>query len=144
MKHHRIGTIIAAFSFATLSQAAVKLPPVISDHMVLQRDATTPIWGTAEPGEEISVSIAEQTKTAKAGVDGRWQVKLDPLKVATGLTLMVKGTNNLEINDVLVGDVWLGSGQSNMAGTVRGYKVNDEGLQKTLAAAPYPRIRLIR
>lgn len=99
--------------------------------MVLQRDATTPIWGTAEPGEEISVSIAEQKKTTKAGADGKWQVKLDPLKVATGLTLMVKGTNTLEINDVLVGEVWLGSGQSNMAGTVRGYKVNDEGLQKT-------------
>jgi sialate O-acetylesterase len=121
----------------------VKLPPVISDHMVLQRDIAAPIWGTASPQEEVSVSIAGQTKTTKAGANGKWQVKLDPLKVAEGLTLTVKGTNTIEVKDVLVGEVWLGSGQSNMAGAVRTFKVNDEGLRQTLAAAPYPRVRLI-
>jgi sialate O-acetylesterase len=144
MKTQRIATFIAVLGATAISQAAVKLPPVISDHMVLQRDVAAPIWGTASPGEEVSVSIAGQTKTATAGADGKWQVRLDPLQVAEGLTLTVKGANTIEVKDVLVGEVWLGSGQSNMAGSVRGYKVNDEGLQKTLAAAPYPRIRLIR
>ncbi len=144
MKKHRHILTTLCIVFSTTTYGAVKLPPVISDHMVLQRDVAAPIWGTAAPQEEVSVSIAKQTKTTTAGSDGKWQVKLDPLKVAGGLTLIVKGTNTIEVKDVLVGEVWLGSGQSNMAGSVRGYKVNDEGLQKTLAAAPYPRIRLIR
>jgi len=144
MKKHRLILTTLCIVFSTTTYGAVKLPAIISDHMVLQRDVAAPIWGTAAPGEEISVSIAEQRKTTTAGADGKWQVKLDPLKVAEGLTLTVKGSNIIEVNDVLVGEVWLGSGQSNMAGLVRGYKINDEGLQKTLAAAPYPRIRLIR
>jgi sialate O-acetylesterase len=92
----------------------------------------------------VSVSIAGQTKKTAAGADGKWRVQLDPLKAAEGLTLTVKGTNTIEVKDVLVGEVWLGSGQSNMAGAIRSYKVNDPALAKTLAAAPYPRIRLIR
>ncbi|MBK8091086.1 MAG: hypothetical protein IPK32_03565 [Verrucomicrobiaceae bacterium] len=142
--HPFLPLAVLCLALTSITHAAVKLPPVISDHMVLQRDVAAPIWGTAAPGEEISVSIAEQTKKTTAGADGKWQLKLDPLEVAEGLTLTVKGTNTIEVKDVLVGEVWLGSGQSNMAGTVRGYKINDEGLQKTLAAAPYPRIRLIR
>ena len=136
-------TILCVALTAT-ARAEVKLPPVISDHMVLQREMAAPVWGTAAPGEEVQVSIAGQTKKAVAGADGKWQVRLDPLKVAEGLTLMVKGTNTIEVKDVLVGEVWLGSGQSNMAGPVRTFKGADEGLQKTLAAAPYPRIRLMK
>lgn len=124
--------------------AEVKLPPIISDHMVLQREVAAPIWGTAAPGEMVAVSIAGQTKQTKAEADGKWQVKLDPLQVAVSLTLTVKGTNTIEVKDVLVGEVWLGSGQSNMAGSVRTFRGKDVGLQKTLAAAPYPRIRLIK
>ena len=139
-------SVIAVVSFAlsTTLHAEVKLPPIISDHMVLQRDVAAPIWGTAASGEDVSVSIAGQTKTTKARTDGKWEVKLDALKVAEGLTLTVKGTNTIEVKDVLVGEVWLGSGQSNMAGRVRTFRGKDEGLQKTLAAAPYPRIRLIK
>jgi sialate O-acetylesterase len=138
------GTLLVCFAVSTTARGAVTLPPVISDHMVLQRDVAAPIWGTAEPGEEISVSIAGQTKATTAGPNGRWQVRLDPLTAAEGLTLVVKGTNVITVNDVLVGEVWLGAGQSNMAGPVRTFRGNDEGLQKTLAAAPYPRIRLIK
>lgn len=147
MKPSLLTSLFVAGTFAfglSTSRGEVKLPPVISDHMVLQRETAVPIWGTAAAGEEISVSIAGQTKKATADATGTWKVKLDPLKAAEGLVLTVKGTNTLTIQDVLVGEVWLGSGQSNMAGAVRGYKVNDEGLQKVLAGAPYPRIRLIR
>jgi sialate O-acetylesterase len=130
--------------FPAITQADVKLPPIISDHMVLQRDVSAPIWGEASPGEKVSVSIAGQTKTTTAEPNGKWTVKLDPLSASEGLTLTVKGTNTIEVQDVLVGEVWLGSGQSNMAGPIRTFKVNDDGLQKTLAAAPYPHIHLIK
>lgn len=147
MKTNRtISAILAALCIAWTSaaHATVKLPPVISDHMVLQREIAAPIWGTATAGEEITVSIAGQTQKTIAGADGKWSVRLDPLKVAEGLTLTVKGSNTIEVKDVLVGEVWLGSGQSNMAGAMRTYKIKDEGLQKMFAAAPYPRIRLLR
>ena len=145
MKHTIIAlsfTLLAPL--AVLNAAEIKLPPVISDHMVLQCNAAAPIWGSAAPGEKISVSIAGQTKTTSADAQGNWKVVLDPLKVAEGLTLTVKGDNTITIQDVLVGEVWLGSGQSNRAGPCRTFAVNDEGLQKTIAAAPYPRIRLLK
>ena len=121
--------------------ADVKLPPVFSDHMVLQRDMPAPVWGTAAPEEDVTVSIAGQTKSTKADAKGLWRVKLDPLKVGPALTLTVKGKNTLILKDVLVGEVWLGSGQSNMAGRAGGYAKADEWLQKILAAGPYPKIR---
>lgn len=136
--------ILVASIFVSALHAEVALPPVISDHMVLQRDMAAPIWGTAAAGEEVTVSIAGQTKKTTAGADGKWEVRLDPLQVAEGLTLTVQGTNKIELKDVMVGEVWLGSGQSNMAGPVRTFKGNDPDLQKTLDAAPYPKIRLLR
>jgi sialate O-acetylesterase len=138
--HLALAAFVLASSFAF---AEVKLPPIISDHMVLQRDMAAPIWGTAAPGEEIAVSIAGQVKKTAADAKGAWKVKLDPLKTADGLTLTVKGTNTIEVQDVLVGEVWLGSGQSNMDGRIRTFAMNDEGLQKIAAGAPYPRIRHI-
>jgi sialate O-acetylesterase len=138
--------VLTALSVALVSvaDAEVKLPPAISDHMVLQRDLAAPIWGTAAPGEEVSVSIGRQTKKTAADAKGTWQVKLDPLKAGEALTLTVKGTNTLTVQDVLVGEVWLGSGQSNMAGPIRTFKIKDEGLQKIAAAAPYPHVRLLK
>ena len=83
--------------------------------MVLQRDQPDKVYGTAEPGEEVSVSIADQTKTTKADDKGRWSVTLDPLKTSTKpLTMTVKGKNTVTFDDVLVGEVWICSGQSNM------------------------------
>src|SRR5438105_501437 len=125
--------VLLALSFAAITSSAhagVKLPAVISDHMVLQREMAVPIWGTALPAEEVSVSIAGQTKKATADAEGRWKVMLDPLKVGEPLEMTVQGKETLTIKDVLVGEVWLGSGQSNMGGTVRGFKVNDPGLVK--------------
>ena len=127
-----------------ITHAEVKLPPVISDHMVLQRATTVPIWGTASPGEKVAVSLAGQKRATVADAKGQWRVLLDPLPVAERLSLIVQGENTLTLEDVLVGEVWLGSGQSNMAGPVRTFKGNDTGLQRIHAAAPYPRIRLIK
>src|SRR5438132_1278091 len=96
--------LVAAVMFAApRGLADVKLPALFSDHMALERDAAVRVWGWAEPGEQVTVSIADQTKTATAGADGKWTLKLDKLATGDPLTLTVKATNTITINDVLVG-----------------------------------------
>ncbi len=136
-------TLFLAATCATVSLAEVKVPPVFSDHMVLQRDLAAPVWGTAEAGEEVAVSIAGQSHTAKADAEGNWSMKLKPLKAGGPHVLSIKGSNNVVLKDVLVGDVWIGSGQSNMAGGVGGYAKGDEVLAE-LADGTYPQLRLCR
>lgn len=137
-------TLLAGITFvAPALHADVKLPPVFSNHMVLQREVAAPVWGTAAPEEEVTVSIAGQSKTTKADAKGLWRVKLDPLKVGPALSLTVKGKNTLTLTNVLVGEVWVGSGQSNMDGRAGGYAKGDEGLTKILAGGPYPKLRHI-
>src|SRR3954462_3399438 len=122
MKSRNLLSLVAAVAslmpgFA--AQADVKLPALFSEHLVLQSGKPVPVWGWAAPGEEVSVSFAGQTKSAKAADDGKWMVKLDALKPsAEPAILTAKSTNTLTVKDVLVGEVWLGSGQSNMALTV--------------------------
>ena len=112
------------FAFAALASAAsagVELPSVFSDRMVLQRGAAVPVFGTAEPGAEVTVSFAGQTASAGAGDDGSFKVTLDPLEASgEGRVLTVSsGGEEASINDVLVGEVWVGSGQSNMSWMVQ-------------------------
>lgn len=115
----RYGLAVAALAaLVPNAQADVKVPALFTDHMVLQRDLANPVWGTADPGEEVTVSIGEQTVSAKTGDDGKWKVKLAPLKVGGPYTLSISGKNKLEIEDVLVGEVWVCSGQSNMQWSV--------------------------
>ncbi len=103
----------------SVEAVAARPADVFGDHMVLQRDKPAPVWGTAEPGETVTVSFAGQKKTATAGTDGKWQVVLDPLEVnAKPQTLTVAGKRTETIEDVLVGDVWIFSGQSNMGRNV--------------------------
>ncbi|MDP3070318.1 MAG: sialate O-acetylesterase [Opitutaceae bacterium] len=122
-------------------RADVRLPAVISNHMVLQRDAVVPIWGWADPGEKITVGFAGQTRTAVAAADGAWRVALDPQRASgTGATLTIAGKNQITIDDVLVGEVWLGSGQSNMAMTV----ARSLEPEREAAAANFSRIRFFK
>ncbi len=107
--------------------------------MVLQRDMPVPVWGWADAGEKITVSFAGQSKETTAGADGKWSLKLDALRVnATPAKMTVKGANELVLEDILVGEVWIGSGQSNMQMDVKGSK----DAQKEIAAAENPNIRL--
>jgi sialate O-acetylesterase len=129
--------ILGSLSAAREPRAELKLHALFSDGMVLQSDFACPIWGTVEPGEEISVSIAGQKKTAKAGADGKWSLKLDPLKTGGPHELVVAGRNTVTVRDVLVGEVWICSGQSNMEWTVNGS--NNPAEEK--ASANYPKIR---
>src|SRR5688572_23259528 len=102
---------------AASAQAEVKLHALFTDGAVLQREMAVPVWGTAADGEKVTVSIAGQTATTTA-MAGQWQVKLKPLKAGGPHVMTVEGTNKLEVKDVLIGEVWICSGQSNMAWTL--------------------------
>lgn len=134
----RLVACLSLTSFA--ARGEVTLPAIFSDHLVLQRDATVPIWGWADPGEAVSVTVAGQSQTTRAATDGRWMVKFSNLRASQPTTLTVRGENTLTINDVLIGEVWLGSGQSNMAMTVA--RSNDP--EREQAAATLPRIRMFK
>ena len=108
-----------AFTFASAVHAELKLPAIISDHMVLQQKQSNPIWGWDTPGTKVTVTFAGQKRSAEAGADGRWTVKLDPVSVsAKPRVLKIAGSQTREIQDVLVGEVWMCSGQSNMGFTL--------------------------
>lgn len=139
MKHLALLVVTSVLlSLTPTSQADVKLPAIFGHHMVLQRDVAASVWGTATPGEEVTVTIADQTLAAKAGADGKWSVKLAKLSAAGPHTLTVKGKNTVTFSDVLVGEVWLGSGQSNMAMTVNRAK----DFEQEQAAAKFPELRM--
>jgi sialate O-acetylesterase len=104
-----------ALSFVPPATADVKLPAIFGDHMVLQADTPVRVWGWADAGEQVKVEIQNQSASAEAGADGAWQVTLEPLNASAEPTrLVVAGRNRIEIEDVLVGEVWLCAGQSNM------------------------------
>lgn len=110
---------LAAFGFVPGSSADVRLPALFADHMVLQQGSAAEVWGWADPHEVVTVSIAGQKQAAKAGSDGKWRIQLHRLKPGGPHTLTIVGKNTVVISDVLIGEVWLGSGQSNMAMKVR-------------------------
>jgi sialate O-acetylesterase len=125
---------------ANSATAEVKVPALFTPHMVLQQNQADRVWGWADPGEEVTVAFADQKKTAKADDKGAWSVTLDPLKAsAEPRTLTIRGKNTIEIGDVLVGEVWVCSGQSNMQWDVN--LANDPDLESL--AASFPQIRLI-
>jgi sialate O-acetylesterase len=131
---------LCAAILAPVAQAEVSLPAIFGSHMVLQRDQKDKVWGKANPGDTITVTIAGQEKTAKAGDDGQWSVMLDPLPAGGPHTLTVKGPDNtVTFEDVLVGEVWICSGQSNMQWSVG--QSNDAELE--ILSAKYPNLRLI-
>ena len=107
--------------------------------MVLQREQANPVWGQASPGEKVSVSIGGQSHTTTTAIDGSWRVTLEPLEVGGPYELEIKGNNTLTFSDILVGEVWVCSGQSNMGWAVRASA--DAELQ--IASANYPEIRLL-
>ncbi len=124
--------------------AEIVLPPVLSSHMVLQRGMKVPVWGTAAPGEKVTVKFRDQEKSTTADAQGKWMVKLDSLvaSVEPGTMVISGTTEKKELVDILVGDVWVGAGQSNMAAGA-GYLKDDPVLATNFAARPYPQLRVI-
>ncbi|GIW95383.1 MAG: 9-O-acetylesterase [Pirellulaceae bacterium] len=119
--------------------ADVGLPAIFSHHMVLQRDQANPVWGWADPGEAITLIIAGQTHRTTAGDDGRWRIELDPLPAGGPHRMVIEGKNRLVVEDILVGEVWICSGQSNMEWPVRA--ASNPDLEHL--TAKYPAIRFI-
>ena len=106
---------LSSFLSRHCATADVRLPAIISDNMVIQADAKAPIWGWAEPKETVTVTIGKQKQTATADANGKWMVKLKPMKPSDKpLEMVVAGKNIITVKNILVGQVWLGSGQSNM------------------------------
>lgn len=138
--------------FAVAAHAEVSLPKVLGDHLVLQRDRAVPVWGRATPGEKVTVRFAGQEKSATADADGHWRISLDALTAsATPRDLTVAAINTLTLHDVLVGEVWLCSGQSNMEMAVgvasagaQPESSHDAAVAEQIKTASYPAIRLFR
>ena len=118
--------------------ADVSLASVISDNMVLQRGKPVPIWGWADPGEKVTVKLGKQSQTATADANGDWMVKFKAMKAGGPYKMTVAGKNEISIGNILVGEVWVCSGQSNMQWDVR----NSDNAKQEIAAANYPNIRL--
>ncbi len=134
-----LAAFVAMAGVAATAQAEVKLPNVFGDHMVLQQGQKNKVWGVADSGEDVTVSIHTQNHKAKSGAHGQWHVMLDPLPVGGPYVLTVKGKNEIKFEDVLVGEVWICSGQSNMQWSVN--SSNDADLER--ATAKHPKIRMI-
>ncbi len=139
---HRLAACawLAALAAAAAARADVRLPHVFGSHMVLQQDMPLPVWGWADPGEKVTVRLADRAPVAATANDrGEWRVTLPAMKAGGPFTLQIAGKNRIVLEDVLVGEVWIGSGQSNMQMAVRSCL----NAKEEIAAAKFPRIRLL-
>ncbi len=130
----------SAFLLALPALAEVKLPALIAEHMVVQRDLPVHVWGTSALDETVSVTFRGDTRSASPDRFGRWSLYLPAGAAGGPFELTIKGSNIVKLTDVLVGDVWVASGQSNMEMAVNGVKNS----ASEIASANYPKIRLFR
>ena len=136
-----IAVTVCVLAVVGPARAEVKVPTVFGDNMVLQRDVELPVWGQAAADEKVTVSIGAASASATADKNGAWAVKLPAMKCTpkqTGATMTIKGTNTITLKNILVGDVWLGGGQSNMEFPLHG----STGGAEAVAKANLPNIRL--
>jgi sialate O-acetylesterase len=134
-----LAAVLATAGELAIARADVRLPAIIGNNMVLQADKPFPIWGWADAGEDVTVTMGETKTTAKADAQGNWSVKLPAQKTsANAAEMTIAGKNTLKIANILVGEVWAGSGQSNMQMSVGASANNAQEIQ----AADYPQIRL--
>lgn len=131
--------LFLALTFACLTSGAVTLPAIFGDHMVLQRGQANPVWGRAQPGDSVSVRINGQEHSTFAAEDGYWRVELDAMPAGGPYVMEVEGREILRFEDVLVGEVWLCSGQSNMEWSIH----NSGEADLEILTANAPTIRLI-
>src|SRR5260370_41540012 len=120
------------------AHAEIHVPSIIGDNMVLQQGLKVRIWGTAQPGERVTVTFAARKGIATTDAMGRWQILIGPFKAGGPFAMTISGSNTLTFSNVLVGEVWICSGQSNMEFPL----VNAKGGTEAVAQANYPEIRL--
>ena len=133
-------SFLFVFLFAQLAQAEVKLPRIFSSNMVLQQGIEIPVWGWAEPGERVTVQFNGATKKVKTSEDGKWKLKLPVQEYGGPFSLLIKGTNIIQFDNVMVGEVWICSGQSNMQWTI----ANSNNPEEEIALAKHQNIRLFQ
>ena len=134
----KIPTMILLMGSALSGVADVTLPKVLTSNMVLQRDVPITIWGWADAGEKVAVDLSGKSASATANAQGAWSVKLPKQSLGNPLTLTVKGNNEIKLENILMGDVWLCSGQSNMEWGIG----MSENPSEAIAAADHPTLRL--
>lgn len=148
MKSIRLAiVIVVCLTFHFIARAELKLPAVFADNMVLQQQMAVPVWGWSDPGAAVTVKFAGQAKTTQADASGRWMVKLDKLKAsAAPQAFLVESGETRTLTNVLVGEVWLASGQSNMEKPVGPHPGQKPcfNYEEELASANYPQIRILR
>ncbi len=152
-KYFRFVTIALVLSSAcsfSRASAEIRMPTMISDHAVLQRQVPIHIWGWGSAGEHVTVTLHAQSRSADANTYGEWSVWLQPEQAGGPYTLTVSGTGSdshpHSITDILIGDVWIASGQSNMEMPLRGFPGSAvvKNAEQEIAAADQPQIRLLR
>src|SRR5690606_15247941 len=131
-----IGLIVSAQALI----ADVRLLQIISNGMVLQRHQPIAVWGWADPGEQVKVSLNKQQKETTDDSKGKWKLALSPEEAGGPFQLVVAGKSTLKLSDVLIGEVWICSGQSNMEWSV----ANSDNAEQEIARADSPRIRHIK
>lgn len=136
LKHYFFCAFTLLLFHSTYSQ--VRLPRFISDSMVLQRDATVKIWGWASSKEKIKISFLNKNYKTTAGEDGKWLVTISPMKAGGPYSMDITGKNKITLKEILIGDVWFCSGQSNM---VHQMNIHDVAYAREIATANYPHIR---
>lgn len=144
----RVVAVMGRFVFALLAvwigadsvRGDVTLAKIFCDHAVLQRDLPVPVWGTAEPGEQVTVKVGSAQGSAPADAQGKWMVRLPAMKMSTvGQEMVVAGKNTVTVKDVLIGDVWICGGQSNMGLPLSSCDAKDD-----IAIADFPTLRVLR
>ncbi|MEI6150729.1 MAG: sialate O-acetylesterase [bacterium] len=136
----KLGMSVVLAGLAAVASADVRLPKTLTDNMVLQRDRPIRVWGWAEPNEAVKVTLADTSEATRADATGEWKVELPALKEGDNLTLTVTGKNTLTLTNVIMGDVWLCSGQSNMEMTLG----QCLGAAEDIKAADLSKIRCIK
>ena len=139
LRLHLLFVFLGSIAWIPVGYGDVSLPPVIGSNMVLQRGMPVAIFGKADVGEKVAVTFGGMNRETTTGSDGTWKVMFDPMKAnATGQTMTIQGKNTIELTNILIGEVWLGAGQSNMGWPVRHTSNPEEAYKKV----GHPQIRL--
>ena len=136
-----IGVVLALLMGFAPNAVAVELAPVFGDHAVLQRDCPVPLWGTGTPGESLRITFRDQQLAATVASDGTWRTTLAALKAGGPDTLVISGSTTIRREDLLVGEVWLGAGQSNMAVAAGGVASKGDEVMAALITRDHPQVR---
>lgn len=143
--NHRflLSSLLVLAGRVSVAKADVVPNPIFTDHAVLQQGNTIPVWGTATPGESVTVELYDQSVTTQAGADGAWKVTFQPMLAGGPYQLTMTGSNRIVLTDILVGEVWIASGQSNMERQL-GLRAGQQPIfnwEREVASAKYPSIR---